>query len=106
LPPVAEGYFPPNLPEILEKHARVQCEQVLAGVGLSQARVLLLHGSPAGEISRAAADEQVDLIIVGTQWARGDCASACWDRSPNGLCGQLPVRWLTVRPGEHEFVVE
>src|SRR5438477_11012213 len=29
LPPVAEGYFPPNLAEIQEKHARVQCEQAL-----------------------------------------------------------------------------
>ena len=57
LPPVAEGYFPPNLAEIQEKHARVQCEQVLAAAGLSQARVRLLHGNPAGEIARAAKEE-------------------------------------------------
>jgi hypothetical protein len=33
LPPVAEAYFPPNLAELQEKHARVQCEQVLAAAG-------------------------------------------------------------------------
>src|SRR6185436_15773864 len=66
LPPVAEGYFPPNLAEIQEQHARVQCEQVLAAAGLSQARVRLLHGNPAGEIARAAKQEDSDLVIVGT----------------------------------------
>src|SRR5438132_8387119 len=50
LPPISEGYFPPNLFELQEKHARVQCEQVLAAAGLSDARVLLLHGSPYAEL--------------------------------------------------------
>src|SRR6476661_780992 len=63
LPPVAEGYFPPNLAEIQEKHARTLCEKSLAEAGLGQARVLLLHGSPAGEITDAAAKENADLII-------------------------------------------
>src|SRR5262245_56699399 len=66
VPPVGEEYFPQNPAEIQEKHARVQCEQVLATAGLTQARVSLVHGSPAAEITRAAAAENVDLIIVGT----------------------------------------
>ena len=47
LPPVAEGYIPPNLAELQEQNARVQCEQILAEAGLSNARLVLRHGRPA-----------------------------------------------------------
>jgi len=103
LPPVAEGYFPPNLAEIQEKHARVQCEQVLSETGLSQARVLLLHGSPAGDITRAAADENVDLIIVGTH-GRGAIAHLLLGSVAEKVVRSAPCPVLTVRSGEHEFV--
>lgn len=103
LPPVAEGYFPANLAEIQEKHARVQCEQVLATVGLSQARVLLLHGGPAHEIAKAAAEENVDLIIVGTH-GRGAIAHLLLGSVAERVVRSAPCPVLTVRPGEHEFV--
>jgi len=103
LPPVAEGYFPPNLTEIQEKHARVQCEQVLAQAGLSQARVLLLHGTPAGEITRAAAEENADLIIVGTH-GRGAIAHLLLGSVAERVVRSAPCPVLTVRSGEHEFV--
>src|SRR5437870_1824588 len=60
LPPVAEGYFPPNLAEIQEKHARTQCEQALAKVGLTGARMLFPEGGPAAEIVRIATEENAD----------------------------------------------
>jgi universal stress protein A len=103
LPPVSEGYFPPNLSEMQEKHARVQCEQVLAAAGLSQARVLLVHGNPAGEIAKAAADEKVDLVIVGTH-GRGALAHILLGSVAEKIVRSAPCPVLTVRSGEHEFV--
>lgn len=103
LPPIAEGYFPPNLVEIQEKHARVQCEQVLATAGLSQARVLLLHGNPTQEIAKAAKDENADLIIVGTH-GRGAIAHILLGSVAEKIVRSAPCPVLTVRSGEHEFV--
>jgi nucleotide-binding universal stress UspA family protein len=103
LPPVAEGYFPPNLDEIQEKHARVQCEQLLAEAGISQARVLLLHGNPTTEIASAAKAESVDLIIVGTH-GRGAIAHLLLGSVAERIVRSSPCPVLTVRSGEHEFV--
>lgn len=103
LPPVAETYFPPNLTEIQEKHARVQCEQVLAAAGLSQARVLLVHGNPSAEITRAAKEENVDLVIVGTH-GRGALAHILLGSVAEKVVRAAPCPVLTVRSGEHEFV--
>ncbi|HEY3969375.1 MAG TPA: universal stress protein [Planctomycetaceae bacterium] len=103
LPPVAEGYIPPNLAELQEQHARVQCEQVLAEAGLSQARLVLSHGHPAKEITHAAAQEQADLIIVGTH-GRGAIAHLLLGSVAEKVVRLAPCPVLTVRPGEHEFV--
>jgi universal stress protein A len=103
LPPVAEGYFPPNLAEIQEKQARVQCEQVLAAVGLSNARVLLLHGNPYVELVKAAKTENADLIIVGTH-GRGPIAHVLLGSVAERIVRAAHCPVLTVRSGEHEFV--
>lgn len=103
LPPVAEGYFPPNLSEIQEKHARVQCEQVLAEAGLSQARVVLRHGNPSVELVQMAKDEHADLIIVGTH-GRGAIAHLLLGSVAEKVVRSASCPVLTVRSGEHEFV--
>lgn len=103
LPPVSEGYFPPDLPEIQEKHARVQCEQQLAEAGLSQARLLLPCGNAYAEIVQTAKDEQVDLIIVGTH-GRGMLAHLLLGSVAERVVRSAPCPVLTVRSGEHEFV--
>ena len=100
LPPGGEAYLPANLAELQEKHARVQCEQVLAEAGLSQARLLLLHGSPAGEIIRAAAAESVDLIIAGTH-GRGAIAHLLLGSVAERIVRTATCPVLTVRSGEH-----
>jgi universal stress protein A len=81
----------------------VQCEQVLAAAGLSHARVLLLHGSPAREIIRAAAAENVDLVIVGTH-GRGAIVHLLLGSVAERVVRTAPCPVLTVRSGEHEFV--
>ncbi|MBI3861609.1 MAG: universal stress protein [Planctomycetia bacterium] len=103
MPPVAEGYFPPNLAELQEQHARVQCEQVLATAGLSKSRLLLLHGHPAKEITQAATREQADLIIIGTHGRRA-IAHLLLGSVAEKVVRLAPCPVLTVRPGEHEFV--
>ena len=103
LPPVADGYLPPDLPEVQEKHARVLCEQELAEVGLSQARVLLPHGNPYAEIVQVAKDEEADLIIVGTH-GRGMLAHLLLGSVAERVVRASPCPVLTVRSGEHEFV--
>lgn len=103
LPPVAEGYFPPDLAEIQEKHARTQCEQALAKVGLTGARLLLPVGRPAGEIVRVATEENADLIIVGTH-GRGAVAHLLLGSVAERVVRSAPCPVLTVRSGEHEFI--
>lgn len=103
LPPISEGYFPPNMSELQEKHARVQCEQVLAAAGLSDARLLLLHGNPYAEIVRSAGEENADLIIVGTH-GRGAIGHMLLGSVAEKVVRSAPCPVLTVRSGEHEFV--
>lgn len=103
LPPLTEGYFPPNLPEIQEKHARVQCEQALAAEGITNARVLLLHGSPFAEVVRAAKEESASMIVVGTH-GRGALAHFVLGSVAERIVRQAPCPVLTVRLGETEFV--
>jgi nucleotide-binding universal stress UspA family protein len=103
LPPVAEGYFPPNLAEIQEQHARTQCEQSLAQVGLVGAKLLFPQGGPAHEIVRIAAEQNADLIIVGTH-GRGAVAHLLLGSVAERVVRSAPCPVLTVRSGEHEFV--
>ncbi|MGQ0637211.1 MAG: universal stress protein [Planctomycetaceae bacterium] len=103
LPPVSEGYFPPNLPEIEEKHARAQCEQLLAATGLSHVRVALPHGNPTTEIVNLAKSDNVDLIVVGTH-GRGAIAHLLLGSVAERVVRSAPCPVLTVRSGEHEFV--
>jgi len=103
LPPVAEGYFPPNLVEIQEQHARTQCEQALAQAGLSKARVLLPQGNPTTEIVKAAKAENVDLIVIGTH-GRTAVAHLLLGSVAERVVRAAGCPVLTVRSGEHEFV--
>lgn len=103
LPPVAEGYLPPDLPEVQEKHARVQCEQALAEANLTHARVVLPKGAPYAEIVRVATEENADLVIVGTH-GRGALAHLLLGSVAERVVRVAPCPVLTVRLGEHEFV--
>jgi nucleotide-binding universal stress UspA family protein len=103
LPPLTEGYFPPNLLDLQEKHARVQCEQELAAVGLTKARVILLRGSPYAELIKAAQDEDASLMILGTH-GRGALAHFILGSVAERVVRSAPCPVLTVRPGERDFV--
>lgn len=103
LPPVSDGYLPPDLPQVQEKHARVLCEQMLAEAGLSHARVIMPHGNPYSEIVRTAKEEDCDIIIIGTH-GRGGLAHLLLGSVAERVVRAAPCPVLTVRSGEHEFV--
>jgi universal stress protein A len=104
LPPVGEGYFPPNLPEIQEKQARIHTEQQLAQTGLSNARVVIRVGTPYLEVVNTAKEENVDLVIVGTH-GRSAIAQLLLGAVAEKVVRLAPCPVLTVRSGEHEFVI-
>lgn len=70
--------------------------------GIGDDRVIIPHGSPCVEIVKSACD--VDLIVIGTH---------CWGAMAHMLLGSVaekvvrkaPRPVLTVREGEHDFVL-
>ncbi len=103
LPPVFEGYFPPNITELHEKHARSECEAILTKYGIANARLVLPHGNPATETVAAAKAEDVDLIIVGTH-GRSALTHLLLGSVAEKIVRSAGCPVLTVRAGEHEFV--
>lgn len=103
LPPVMEGYFPPNLVELHEKHARKECESLLTESGITNGRIVLPHGSPAAETVAAAKSERADLVIVGTH-GRSALTHLLLGSVAEKIVRSAGCPVLTVRQGEHDFV--
>ncbi|MFN9371806.1 MAG: universal stress protein [Planctomycetaceae bacterium] len=103
LPPVMEGYFPPNLAELHEKHARTESEAQLAQAGIKNGRIVLPHGNPAAETVAAAKREQADLLVVGTH-GRGALTHLLLGSVAEKIVRSAGCPVLTVRQGEHDFV--
>jgi universal stress protein A len=103
LPPVMEGYFPPNLAELHEKHARTECEALLSQAGIKNGWIVLPHGNPAAETVAAAKKEQADLLVVGTH-GRGALTHLLLGSVAEKIVRSAGCPVLTVRQGEHDFV--
>jgi nucleotide-binding universal stress UspA family protein len=104
LPPGGEAYFPPNLTEIQERAAREQLAGRLPQFGLPAAAVQVPVGKPFVEIVRLAKEEDADLLIIGTH-GRGAIAHALLGSVAERIVRKAPCPVLTVRRGEHEFVM-
>jgi nucleotide-binding universal stress UspA family protein len=104
IPPAGEGYFPPNYQEIQEQQAQAECERMIGESGLSSGRIIISTGSPFVEIIRVAREENVDLIIVGTH-GRGAIIHLLLGSVAEKVVRKAPCPVLTVRHGEHEFVM-
>lgn len=104
IPPTGEGYFPPNFQEQQKQAAQKECETILADSGLAKSRTLIVEGSPFFEIIRAAKQEDADLVIVGTH-GRGAIAHALLGSVAEKVVRKAPCPVLTVREGEHEFIM-
>lgn len=104
LPPSGEAYFPPNWSQIQERDAREECERLLREAGIERSRVVIRAGTPFLEVVRLARDEQADLILVGTH-GRGAIAHMLLGSVAETIVRNAPCPVLTVRQGEHEFVM-
>ncbi|MGE3317638.1 MAG: universal stress protein [Planctomycetaceae bacterium] len=104
LPPVGEGYFPPNFEELQRDAAGKAAEKAIAAAGLTNARVAIAAGNPFVEIVQLARTENVDLIIVGTH-GRGAVAHMLLGSVAEKVVRKAPCPVLTVREGEHEFIM-
>lgn len=104
MPPGGEAYFPPNLAEIQEKSARDACEKRLAHSGIERSSIHIPHGKPFVEIVKLAKEQDVDLIIIGTH-GRGAIGHMLLGSVSEKIVRKAPCPVLTVRHGEHEFVM-
>jgi nucleotide-binding universal stress UspA family protein len=110
--PVAVGYgsdlFPVPMAEVFEEmsaHARSEMAKLVAIAGEKKvkARDLVVQGKPSSEVLRVAAEEQVDLIVVGTH-GKGLLDKAIFGSTTERVIRRAPCPVLTCRPEEHEFV--
>lgn len=104
LPPVGESYIPANLPQLQEQQAKDQCEKLLAELQIPNTRIILVHGTPFAELVRAARNEEADLLILGTH-GRGAIAHLLLGSVAERVVRAAPCPVLTVREGEHDFVL-
>jgi nucleotide-binding universal stress UspA family protein len=104
LPPVGESYIPANLPQMQEQQAKTQCEKLIADLQIPNARIILVHGTPFAELVRTARTENADLLILGTH-GRGAIAHLLLGSVAERVVRAAPCPVLTVREGEHDFVL-
>jgi len=90
----------------LVKESRVRLDrlpEVDQAARLTVVREVLL-GTPFREIIKYARDHEIDLIVVGTH-GRGAIAHMLMGSTAERIVRHAPCPVLTVRPGEHEFVM-
>jgi nucleotide-binding universal stress UspA family protein len=110
--PVAVGYgsdlFPVPMAEVFEEmsgHARVEIAKLAAFAREKdvESRELVVQGKPSSEVLRVAAEEEVDLIVLGTH-GKGLLDKAIFGSTAERVVRRSPCPVLTCRPEEHEFV--
>lgn len=104
VPPGGEFYFPPNLGQMQQEAAEKECNRLLGESGIARSRVITPSGTPFLELVRAAKEEDVDLIVLGTH-GRGAVAHLLMGSVAERVVRKAPCPVLTVRQGEHEFVM-
>jgi nucleotide-binding universal stress UspA family protein len=105
----AEGYVAsyPDLQRDVEEAARRQLDSMLPEgdrVKLQARPILLTSNSPAFTIAAYAAEENIDLIVMGTH-GRGAIAQLLMGSVAERVVRTAPCPVLTVRHPEHEFVL-
>ena len=103
LPPVDQGYFPPNFLQVQEEQAQAALAGLVAEAAPLAVRTLLRRGAPFVEIVAAAREEDADLIVIGTH-GRGAIAHMLLGSVAEKVVRKASCPVLTVREGEHDFV--
>ncbi|MCH8828162.1 MAG: universal stress protein [Planctomycetes bacterium] len=104
LPPGGESYFPPNLPEVHRRQSEELCAKLQAEFPAGKSEVRVVVGKPFAEIVRMAREEDVDLIVLGTH-GRGAIGHMLLGSVAERVVRKAPCPVLTVREGEHEFIM-
>lgn len=103
---VGEGaYFPPETEQEMEDAAIKQLKDlhIESADGVNVIRKST-HGYPFLEIVRYAKDQEIDLIVTGTH-GRGAIAHMLMGSVAEKVVRKAPCPVLTVREGEHDFVL-
>ncbi len=66
-------------------------------------RELVVQGKPSAEIIRIAAENEIDVIVLGTH-GKGMLDQALFGSTTERVVRRAPCPVLTVRMAEHEFV--
>jgi nucleotide-binding universal stress UspA family protein len=104
--PWAAEAFPAPLGEMLEQwqqQARARLLESLPAGDRGKVGVATLVGSPFYEIVRYAAEQQIDLIVIGTH-GRGPLSHMLLGSVAEKVVRKAPCPVLTVRHPQHEFV--
>lgn len=104
--PWAAEAFPAPLGEMLEQwqeQARQRLAALLPEDDRAGATIATVVGSPFYEIVRYAAEQQIDLIVVGTH-GRGPLSHMLLGSVTEKVVRKAPCPVLTVRHPQHEFV--
>ena len=104
----ASDLFPVPMAEVFQEIsgyakaelARLGEEARSRGVAVQE---LVVQGKPSVEIIRFAAENQVDMIVLGTH-GKGMLDQALFGSTTERVVRRAPCPVLTVRPAEHEFV--
>ncbi|MDE3154604.1 MAG: universal stress protein [Acidobacteriota bacterium] len=96
---------PPNFYEDWEKAVREKLDGLLPVAERTALRATceIRQGSPFTEILRYAADENIDLVVMGTH-GRGAVGHLLLGSVAERVVRKAPCPVLTVRHPEHEFV--
>ena len=104
----ATDLFPAPMAAVFQEvsaYARAEIAKLAAVVrerGVST-RELVAQGKPSAEIVRAARDEEVDMIVLGTH-GKGMLDKALFGSTTERVVRRAPCPVLTCRLKEHEFV--
>jgi universal stress protein A len=98
--------YPPTVVDTVDQAVRLQIEEKLAGLAQgagARADILIRVGQPHYEITLAARELNVDLIIVSTHGRTG-LKHVLLGSTAERVVRHAPCPVLTVREREHDFV--
>ncbi len=104
LHPGSENYLPPQVTEVQLEESQKSCEELLAKSNIPRYRAIIERGEAFVALVQVARDEDVDLVIVGTH-GRGALAHMLLGSTAERVVRKASCPVLTVRHGEHDFVM-
>ena len=104
--PWAAEAFPAPIGEMLQQwqeQARARLAESVPQADRDKVTIATLVGSPFLEIVKYAADQKVDLVVIGTH-GRGPISHMLLGSVTEKVVRKAPCPVLTVRHPQHEFV--